>query len=144
MAQMTKAPLWFSVTIMGGLLWNVFGVIQFLGGVGRTRDDYVAQGMPSPQAEAMATYPAWIDAAFALGVLAGTVGCILVLMRKPLCVPVLAASLAGFVAMMAGNAAVGLFEVMGPQRFWTIAFTVAVAAVLLMLALYARQRRIIV
>ena len=144
MAQMTKAPTWFSVAVMVGLVWNVFGVIQFLGGVGRSMDDYIAQGMPAPQAEAMASYPVWIDAAFALGVFGGTVGCILILMRKPACVPVLAASLAGFVAMMAGNAAVGLFDVMGPQRFWTVAFTVAVAAMLLSLALFAKARRIIV
>ncbi|MBS1301069.1 hypothetical protein [Loktanella sp. SALINAS62] len=144
MAQDRPAPTWFSVTIMLGLLWNVFGVIQFIGGVGRTIDDYIAQGMPARQAEAMASYPGWIDACFALGVLGGTVGCILVLMRKPACVPVLALSVVGFAAMFAGNAAVGLFAVMGVQRLVTLLFTLAVALVLLGCAVYARRRRIIV
>ena len=144
MAQETPAPIWFSVAIMAGLVWNIFGLVQFLGGVGRTVDDYIAQGMASPQAEAMASYPAWLDWAFALGVLAGLAGCIFVLMRRPVCVPVLAASVVGFVAMMIGNGVTGLFDVMGPQRFWTMLFTVIVSLALLSLAIWARQRRIIV
>ncbi|MCB5199965.1 hypothetical protein LGQ03_12015 [Loktanella sp. TSTF-M6] len=143
MTERKKAPLWFSVTIMLGLLWNVFGVIQFLGGMGRTADDYVSQGMTAAQAALMANQPRWLEAAFALGVLFGVIGCIRVLQRAQGGVVRFALSVVALCVMIAGNAAYGLFAVMGPERLATMLFTLMVALILLGCAAYARRHDII-
>ena len=99
-----------------GLIWNAYGIVQFMGSVSATQESLMAQGMTANQAAAMTGYPAWMTIAFAVGVFGGLIGALLLLMRKALAVPVFAGSLAGYAALFAGDVFHGVFAAMGAPR----------------------------
>ncbi len=68
-----RAPAWLRVVALLGLLWNLFGVYQYLMTVG------VVAGA---DAAAVAAMPTWVTGAFAVAVFAGALGCLGLLMLK--------------------------------------------------------------
>ncbi len=112
------------------LAWNAYGVVQFLGSVSATQESLLAQGLTAEQAAVMTGYPAWMTVAFAIGVFGGLIGSVLLLMRKTLAVPVFAASLAGYVALYAGDIFHGVFAAMGAPQVIILTAVVAIAAAL--------------
>jgi hypothetical protein len=77
------------------LLWNLVGVMAYVGQVTLTPDQLAA--MPDEQRALYENVPTWATAAYAVAVNAGALGCLLLLLRKALAVPVLIASLAGVI-----------------------------------------------
>lgn len=92
-----------SITIIGilALLWNLVGVASFVGQYGMATPD-LAQTDPG-MARVYAQMPAWVWAAFAVSVLAGTAGSLLLLMRRAVAVPVYALSLAAIILLFGQN-----------------------------------------
>jgi len=84
------APAWLRVVALLGLLWNLFGVFQYLMTVG------IVAG--ADQA-AVAAMPAWVTGAFAIAVFGGALGCLGLLMRKRWSQILLLISLVAIVAM---------------------------------------------
>ena len=78
---MTRTPLWYWATAGAGLIWNAYGTWQFGLSLTATTQSLVASGLTPEQAQVMTTYPAWMTLAFALGVLGGLVGSVLLLLR---------------------------------------------------------------
>ena len=75
-----KPPIWFWIASTIGLIWNGMGISHYLGQAYNTdgwRSQYTAE-----QLEVVSNYPSWLTAAFAIAVFAGTLGCILLLLRK--------------------------------------------------------------
>lgn len=134
LATATRAPVWLIVASLAGFAWNVFGAVQFLGSVTATEATLIAQGMTPEQAAVMTGYPAWMTLAFAAGVLGGLVGSLLILMRKAAARPVLAASLAAYVALWFGDAVHGVFAVMGTPQIVILTTVVAIATALFALS----------
>ncbi len=96
----TKMPI--HLWIVGGLatLWNGFGCFDYF--MTRTGGaDYIESMMPAIDGDAMMAYidgfPIWAAFGWGLGVWAGLVGSILLLMRHRWAVPVLGLSLLGAV-----------------------------------------------
>jgi hypothetical protein len=94
----TPAHLW----IVGGLatLWNAWGGYDYI--MTRTRNtDYLTQMMPSVDANELLAYidgyPIWAQFGWGLGVWAGLLGSILLLVRSRFAVWSFAASLVGMV-----------------------------------------------
>ena len=81
----------FWIVAAAGLLWNLMGCLNF---VTQANPDTVAQ-MPEVYQVIIAGRPAWATAGFAIGVFGGAVGCILLLLRKRVALPLLVLSLAG-------------------------------------------------
>lgn len=129
-------PKWVWGAAILGLLWNIFGLYQFVVGLGADQASLVAAGMTSEQAQVMLTYPVWMTIAFAIGVIGGTIGCILFLMRHALARPVFLASLVGYVILWIGDATQGVFAALGTPQVVILTFVVAVAA-----GLWALSRR---
>ena len=69
----TPAPGWLRIVAGLGLLWNLYGVYEYLRTVG------VA---PGGDAAASAALPAWVTGAFAIAVFAGALGCLGLVMLK--------------------------------------------------------------
>jgi hypothetical protein len=69
----TGAPGWLRIVAGLGLLWNLYGVYEYLMTVG------VVSGANAAAAGAM---PAWATGAFALAVFGGALGCVGLLMLK--------------------------------------------------------------
>ncbi len=125
-------PRWPAALALGGIAWNLFGLVQFAGTVTATEASMLAAGLTSAQAAIMAGLPAWMTLAFAIGVLGGLAGSVLLLLRHPLARPVLAASLGAYVLLWLGDAALGVFAAFGPPQIAIVTLVVAIAAVLLL------------
>lgn len=72
-----------------GLLWNLSGVANLIGQFDAER----VASMPENFRAIVENRPVWVTIAFAVGVGAGALGCVLLLMKKSLAAPVFAVSL---------------------------------------------------
>lgn len=120
-----------------GVLWNAFGVWQWLSTRSADADALIASGLSRSQAELYLSLPAWMDAAFGLGVLAGLIGSLLLAGRRRAALPVLTASLFAYAALFAGDAAFGLFAVL-PRQLAVLSVVMLIAVGLLLTARHAR------
>jgi hypothetical protein len=90
-------PAWFRVTALVAILWNAFGVFQYLGSAGIFGDPLAS--LPDAQRAAAEAIPAAVTAAFAIGTLAGLIGSIGLLLRKRWAWPALLVSLFALVVL---------------------------------------------
>jgi hypothetical protein len=134
-----RAGVWLPVVAVAGLGWNLFGLWQFAGSLRQTGESLMAAGMTAKQAEIYLALPGWMTAVFAVGVIGGTVGSLLMLLQRAAAVPVFAVSLAGYVALFAGDLAYGVFAGL-PEQLVIITSVVLIAAALFALSLFARKR----
>lgn len=81
------------IIAIAGLVWNLMGCLNY---ITQTNADNVAR-MPEIYQVIIAGRPTWATAAFAIAVFGGAVGCILLLLRNRMTLPVLALSFAGVV-----------------------------------------------
>jgi hypothetical protein len=135
-----RAPYWITAAALGGTAWNIFGIVQFAGSVMATESSLIASGLTPEQAAVMTGYPAWMTLAFALGVLGGFAGSVLLLLRGPAAMPVLLASVVAYVALWIGDAVFGVFAAMGAQQVAILTVVVAIAAALYALARHPAVR----
>lgn len=76
----TKAPTWFKVVAILAIIWNIMGVMAYLGQA--MMGPEAMEALPEEQQELYQNIPAWATAAFALAVWGGLVGSIMLFMRK--------------------------------------------------------------
>jgi hypothetical protein len=108
-ASATPWHLWL-VGIAGGL-WSAIGVLSFL--LTQMNVEAVMSEFPPEQRAYFESFPLWAVAFWAIGVFGGVVGCVLLLQKNRLAVPVLIASLIGaIVSNLGGLLLLGGIEVM--------------------------------
>ena len=135
-----KPPVWFWIISVGALLWNLMGVMAYLGQAYMT--DEMKSTLPEDQLSLMESTPAWVTAAFALAVWGGALGCIALLLRKKWAKAVLLISLLGVLAQngyffFMTNAA----EIYGQVQGLVLPLLVIVIAIaLVFFARYAHKR----
>ena len=128
--------LWV-VGILGGL-WSVMGVVSFV--LTQMNVEAVMSGFPPQQRAYFESFPLWADASWAVGVIAGVIGCLLLLRKSRLAVPVLLAALVGTIVVNLG----GLFLLAGMEvmrETGGLGLTAVPIVVAAFLAFYARARR---
>ena len=135
-----RAPLWMTAAALGGIAWNLFGLVQFAGSLAATEASLIASGMTPEQATVMTGYPAWMTVAFAVGVLGGLAGSVLLLLRRATAGPVLLASLLAYVALWFGDAVHGVFAALGAPQVIILSLVVAIAATLYALSRHTTAR----
>lgn len=128
------APMWFWPTVLLGLAWNIFGISQFLSKVQQTAGSLMATGLTPQQAELYTTLPFWMDAAFAIGVFGGTLGCILLMLRLKSAIPIFVGSLGAYLVLFIGDATLGVFAAFGATQIAVLTAVVTIAAGLLWLS----------
>lgn len=133
---LSRKPLWLTALAIGGIAWNIFGAVQFLGSVNATAETLVAGGLTPEQALVMTTYPAWMTVAFAIGVFGGLAGSVLLALRHGTALPVLGVSLAAYVALWIGDLVYGVFAAMGAPQVIILTVVVAIAAILFLAGRY--------
>lgn len=126
-----KLPTWFWIAAGLGLLWNLFGVAQFLQSINATSDSLISSGLTPGQAQAMTSYPVWMTIAFAIGTFGGLAGSALLLLRKKVAIQIFAVSLAGYIVLYIGDITEGVFKAMGTPQIIILTSVVAIAAALL-------------
>lgn len=134
-------PSWFWAAAGLGLAWNLFGVYQFLSTAGGTVDTRMASGLTQPQAELYAALPWWMNTVFATGVFGGTLGSILLLLRKSISVPVFVVSLVAYIVLYISDTTQGVFAAFGTPHVVILTTVVAIAAALLWLTTHVKKRQ---
>ncbi len=89
----TKPPVWFWIVSVLALLWNLMGVMNYLGST--FMKEAIKAEMTPEQVNLMESTPAWVTAAFAIAVWFGAAGCIGLLLRKKWAKSALGLSLIG-------------------------------------------------
>lgn len=92
---MNKPPLWFFIVAVLALLWNAAGLMAVIGDLRLSASDIAA--LPADQQALRAAVPGWSLAGSLLAVLGGTLGCLLLLLRKRWALLAFLVSLAGVV-----------------------------------------------
>jgi hypothetical protein len=82
MSNQVKPPAWFWIVSVIALLWNAMGVMAYLMRAYMT-DEAIA-ALPQEQQVYLQNQPAWYLGVFALAVFGGTLGSLLMLLRKAL------------------------------------------------------------
>jgi small-conductance mechanosensitive channel len=80
------------------LVWNLLGVAAYVGQVTMSPEDLAA--LPEAQRALYENVPTWVTSAFAIAVNAGALGCLLLVLRKALALPVLIVSLVAVLVQM--------------------------------------------
>jgi hypothetical protein len=138
----SRMPPWLWAAAILGSLWNIYGVVQFAGTFTTAGQAAMTAGMSPEQAAIYLGLPAWIGVVFAFGVFGGLAGSIALALRWRIAVPVLAASLVGYVLLFAGDAGYGVFAAM-PGRLAILAVVVLIAAGLFWTARIAARRSLL-
>lgn len=110
------------------LLWNIMGVIAYLGQAYMTEE--VLKALPEGEQTYHNNVPAWVTAVFATAVFAGVFGCVGLLIRKKWATILFIISLIAVIAQFIYNVFIQTFvEVSGVKMIWPI--VVLVIAILL-------------
>ena len=133
--QSSKTPIVFWIISVLGLLWNGFGVVNWI------RQSFMLEsfleGMPEEQLVLFENVPMWLTVVFAIAVIAGTLGCIGLLMKKKWSVPVFLVSLIAIIVQMGYSMSLAEYrDVMGPMFF---IFPLVLILVGALLYLYAKR-----
>ena len=133
----SKPPAQFYWVSAAALLWNISGIAAYVGQVSMSPETLAA--MPEAQRALYEDVPAWATSAYAIAVNAGALGCLLLLLRKALAIPVLVLSLAG-VLVQFGHALfmTPAIEVMGAS---TVVFPVIIIGIGVFLIWYANDAK---
>jgi hypothetical protein len=130
-------PAWCRIVALLAVLWNAFGVFQYLGSVGIFGDPLAS--LPADQRAAAEAIPAAVIAAFAIGTFAGLIGSIGLLLRKRWAWPALLVSLIALIVLE--GYIVFLSDALEAFGGITLPLFITVAAALLAwLAYHAREK----
>ena len=137
--RLGKIPTWFRVVAVAGLLWELFGVAMYLMHVGILPND--TSRMCEAEQSLMASSPTFVTALFAIGVFAGAIGALGLVMRRRWARPVLIVSLVAVVLQFGSWLLLtDAIAVVGPTVFVMPLIIVLVALALVWLAGMAGQR----
>ena len=134
----SRPPTWFWIVAVLGLLWELFGVAMYLMHVGVLPN---SQEMSEAERSLMESSPVWVTGLFAIGVFAGALGTLGLVLRRSWARPLLILSMIAVILQFGGwLLATDAIAVIGPSVFAMPAVIVAVAILLAWLASIAVRR----
>ncbi|ARV13259.1 hypothetical protein [Gilvibacter sp. SZ-19] len=95
MTETKKPTALFWVIAIVALVWNIFGVLAYLGQAFMTEE--TLKMLPTAEQELYAVTPSWVTAAFAIAVWFGLLGAIALLIKKRFAYPLFLLSLLGVI-----------------------------------------------
>ncbi|TYA58969.1 hypothetical protein [Formosa maritima] len=108
-----KPPVWFWIVAVVALVWNLMGVMAYIGQAFMTEAELNA--LPEAEQALYANVPAWATAAFAIAVFGGAIACIALLLRKKIAKTLFLISLIGIIVQMIYNLFISeAMDVYGP------------------------------
>jgi hypothetical protein len=127
MSESRSTVFWVVVGL--AFVWNLMGVAAFFAEMSITPEMIAA--MSQDEQDLRAVTPAWVNIAFGVAVIAGTLGCLLMLLKKPVAHYVLWLSLIGVLAQMSYVFLVSkAFEIYGPGQAIMPGLVILVAVLL--------------
>ena len=131
--QRARAGWGFWVICLLGLLWNAGGAANYL----MQTDPAHVSNLPATHQALIVDRPVWATAGFAIGVFGGVFGCVLLMWRRRVALPVLLVSVIGIVLTVVHTLNVALGGVAFSAVEWVL-IGVLPLLVALGLAAYAR------
>ncbi|WP_440875436.1 hypothetical protein [Thalassotalea sp. PLHSN55] len=131
--QERTVPAWFTIVVVFAIVWNLMGVMAFVGQMMMT-PEAIAQ-LPAEQQNMHLNTPLWANIAFGIAVIAGTLGCIALFLKKVWAIKLFQLSLVG-VAVQMFNAFVlsDALTVFGPGGLVMPVMIIVIAVALLLFA----------
>lgn len=137
--QQLPAPKWFSILTAVLAVWNLLGVMAFFAQVMMTPEQIAA--LPDNEQMLYQDIPIWVNIAFGCAVFGGTLGCIALLVKKTIAIPVLFVSLLGVLVQMFHSFFIAnSVEVYGPGGLIMPVMVIIIASYLVWLAQSAKTR----
>jgi len=137
-----KMPKWFWVVSILALIWNLLGIMGFVANVNLSPEALAEY--PVAEQEIYNNTPLWATMAFAIGVLAGTIGSLGLVLRKRWAKPILIVSLiAVLLQLFHGFILANGIKVYGPSRMIMPIVIVLVGVFLIWFANMAENRKMI-
>ena len=138
-ATTTPMPKTFYWISGAALLWNLLGIAAYVGQVTMTPEAIAA--LPEAQRALYENVPGWVTSAFAIAVNAGAIGCLLLILKKALALPVLILSLVAVLIQMFHNFFLSnAIEVMGAAAVVGPAFVILIGIYLVWFANDAKKK----
>jgi hypothetical protein len=133
-----RPPAWYWAVALLGLLWELFGVAMYLMHVGVLPN---AKEMSDAERSLMEASPMWVTGLFAIGVFAGALGVLGLVLRRRWARPLLLLSLVAVILQFGGWLLMtDAMAVIGPSVFVMPAIIVAVAILLAWISTTALRR----
>lgn len=141
-ASDSKAPIWFWIVGVIALLWNLMGLMAYV--MQMTMSEEAMTKFSEAEQELFKNVPVFVYVFFGLAVIGGVLGCVLLLMRNKLAIPVLALSLLG-VLVQYGHMffMTNTIEVMGAGAMALPALVVAISIALIPYATTCQKKGLI-
>ena len=95
MTDKVETPKWFLGITIFALIWNALGLMAFVGHITMTPE--MLSALSSQEQALYKNIPMWATAAFAIAVIAGTLGSLLLLLKKKMAKILLIASVLGVI-----------------------------------------------
>lgn len=95
MTDKIETPKWFLVVTIVALIWNLLGLMAFVAHITMTPE--MLSELPSHEQALYENIPMWATAAFAIAVIAGTLGSLMLVLKKKMAKILLIASVIGVV-----------------------------------------------
>jgi len=109
----TITPRWFVILAVIIAIWNLMGVIAFMMQITMTVEQVLA--LPEKKQMLYQDIPIWVNIAFGLAVTGGSLGCVALVLKKAIALPILIISLLGVLVQMYHSFIIaGAFDVYGP------------------------------
>ncbi|MCO4818237.1 MAG: hypothetical protein KC517_01345 [Bacteroidetes bacterium] len=129
-----KIPTWFWIVSIALLLWNIMGIMNFLGQVNMSQE--AIDALSETQKSLIVNRPSWVNIAFGLAVFAGTAGSIALLLKKKIAHGLFMASLVGVALQFGHGIASSPAEVFTPD---VIGMTVTIITVAFLAIWFSRN-----
>ena len=133
-------PRYYWLIAIVALLWNLLGVFAYVSQVTLTEE--AIHSMPLERQALYADVPIWATSAYAIAVTAGTIGCLLLLLRNAWAVPVFLVSLAGvLVQIYHAFVMAGACDVLGPSSIVMPTLIIGIGLALILFSRIAKEKR---
>ncbi len=135
----SATPNWFKPALWAALIWNLLGVFAFIMHLMMTPE--MISKLPLDQQAAYSNVPLWSTIAFAVAVLGGTLGCILLLAKNALATPTFALSLVAiFIQQFYNFIVINSIKMLGVSAVFMPILVIVIAFLLLYLSIKSKQQ----
>ncbi|WP_039988856.1 hypothetical protein [Paraglaciecola arctica] len=135
----TTTPKWFLILAVVLAIWNLMGAMAFIMQMTMTAEQIAA--LPEKQQMLYQDIPLWVNIAFGCAVFGGALGCIALVFKKAIALPILLISLIGvLVQMFHAFILTNSYEVFGPGGAIMPMLVIVIALFLVWLTINAKVK----
>lgn len=134
-----STPGWYKPVCWVALVWNLMGLLAFVAQA--TMSDSAMSELPQDQQDLYKAMPAWVNVAFAVAVIGGTLGCVALLLRRKVAFPLFVVSLLSVIVQNSYYFTGNVAEVMGVQAIIMPSLVIVIGILLLWLTVVGTRNR---